>query len=110
MDAFARLDEEKGALRILNFLYFPLGLIQRQLLINAMKGMGVGRTAFYRSLDCLKELGLVEEVPGDADLGKGVFTKLSPRGYVVAEKLREFQQLLHTSMTEEPSASRPSEA
>ena len=75
-----------------------------------MKSEGLGRTAFYRSLDCLKELGLVEDVPGDAYLGKGVFTKLSPRGFVVAEKLREFQQLLHTLMTEESPDSHPSEA
>jgi hypothetical protein len=110
MNAFARLDEEKGTLRILNFLNFPLGLIQRQRIIIVMKTQGLGRTAFYKSLDCLKELGLVEDVPGDADLGKGVFTKLSPRGFVVAKKLREFQQLLNTSMTEESPVSSESAA
>lgn len=92
MQALSRLDEEKGTLRLLDRLFYPGKDPNRLTLIKMLEEDGVARTAFYSSLNCLKELGLVEDTSGDS--GKGKYAKLTRKGLNVAEKVREIALIL----------------
>ena len=91
MNVLSRLDEEKGTLRLLDHLFYPGKDVNRVTLIKLLEGDGVARTAFYSSFKCLKELGLVEDVPEDT---RGKHAKLTRRGVDVAEKVREMAMIL----------------
>jgi DNA-binding PadR family transcriptional regulator len=92
MNFLTRLDEEKGTLRLLDHLFYPGKDINRTNLIRLMEGDGVARTAFYPSLNCLKELGLVEDASGGS--GRGKYARLTRRGVDVAEKVRGMASIL----------------
>lgn len=61
MSGIGSLDEEKGALRILLYLAYSQGSDDRRRMIEDLSSKDVGRTAFYSSLEALKDLNLVEE-------------------------------------------------
>ena len=94
MSALSRLDKEKGTLRILNVLGSENTRLSRGLQILLMKHEGVGRTAFYSSLDCLKELGLLEDYQDKHKKKKLTFSMLTSKGRDIAEKVEEIAELL----------------
>ncbi len=60
--AISRLDDGKATLRILIELLKGAELASRGQLEEALRRNGVGRSAFYSSLNVLFELGLIFEV------------------------------------------------
>ena len=54
---------------------------------------GVGRTAFYSSLEKLKELGLVEVLTSRGERGTMVESRLTERGKKVARLLSEIEEI-----------------
>ena len=94
MSALSRLDKEKGTLRILNRLNSPKAHISRGLLIMLMEHEGVGRTAFYRSLNCLKELGLLDDYQEKHNKTKLTYARLTSKGIAIAEKIEEIAEIL----------------
>lgn len=96
MSALSRLDKERGTLRILKVLSFQKTRLSRGLLILLMEHEGVGRTAFYRSLNCLKELGLLEDYQEKHKKTKLTFSMLTSKGRAIAEKIEEIAETLTT--------------
>ena len=96
MSALSRLDKEKGTLRILKVLFFRTALLSRGGLIMLMEHEGVGRTAFYRSLNCLKELGLLEDYQEKYNKKKLTSSRLTSKGMAIAEKIKEIEEILTT--------------
>ncbi len=80
-----RLDDGKATLRILFILHNGAELASRGLLEAALDRSGVGRSAFYSSLDVLLELGLIFKVQKRVDGKNLVFTELSEKGKKIAE-------------------------
>ena len=96
MSALSRLDKERGTLRILKVLSFQKTRLSRGLQILLMEHEGVGRTAFYRSLNCLKELGLLEDYQEKHKKTKLTFSRLTSKGRAIAEKIEEIAETLIT--------------
>ena len=94
MSGIGRLDEEKGALRILLYLAYSQGSENRRRMIEDLGSKGVGKTAFYSSLKALKDLNLVEEAKVSRDNKQFVETRLTGKGSKVAVKLDRIQKLL----------------
>ncbi len=101
MSALSRLDEQKGTLRILKVLFFRTAPLSRGGLIMLMKHEGVGRTAFYRSLNCLKELGLLGEYQEKHKKKKITSSRLTSKGMAIAEKIKEIEEILTTEKDSE---------
>ena len=101
MSALSRLDEQKGTLRILKVLFFRTAPLSRGGLIKLMKQEGVGKTAFYRSLNCLKELGLLEDYQDKHKKKNLTFSMLTSKGRAIAEKVEEIAELLSTEKDSE---------
>jgi len=69
--------------------------MNRQTLIQALEKSGVARTAFYASLNCLKEMGLVEDRARER--GREKIAVLTEKGRDVAIKVREITMILEAS-------------
>ena len=87
------LDGEKAALRLLLVLAYSQIPFPRLEFIKHAKEVGVGRTAFYSSLDKLKGLGLVEDLTGRGERGTVVESRLTERGEKVARLLSEIEEI-----------------
>ena len=87
------LDGEKAALRLLLTLAYSQVPIPRLEFIKHAKEVGVGRTAFYSSLEKLKELGLVEVLTSRGERGTMVESRLTERGKKVARLLSEIEEI-----------------
>jgi predicted transcriptional regulator len=57
------------------------------------KTYGIGSSAFYKSLKTLKQLNLVKEDKQD----KKTITTLTEKGYQVAKKVSEINDILNTT-------------
>ena len=101
MSALSRLDKESGTLRILKVLSFQKTRLSRGLQILLLKHEGVGRTAFYSSLNCLKELGLLEDYREKHKKTKLTFSMLTSKGRAIAEKIEEIAEILTTEKDSE---------
>jgi hypothetical protein len=88
------LDENKGSIRLL--LALPQNGIPRVELLERLKERGVGRTAAYKAIEELKELGLIEDFKmRSTENGKQVLvTKQTNKGTKVEIKIRGILAIL----------------
>lgn len=86
---FDRLDDGKATLRILYQFNIGAHLASRGQLEAELGKMGVGRTAFYSSIDVLLELGLIVEERRRVDGKNLLFTKLTEKGEKISEAIDE---------------------
>ena len=95
-----RLDDGKATLRILYMLYIGAGLASRGELEEVLGRSGVGRTAFYSSLDILGELGLIVRERERVDGKNLVRTKLTEKGIEIAEATMEYYKVIEQEFPE----------
>ena len=98
--AFNRLDDGKASLRILYYLYTGAELASRGQLEAALAENGVGRSAFYSSLDVLFELGLIFEVRKRVGGKNLLFTELTEKGDKVVTAIDELYLLFEQMFPE----------
>ena len=97
---FCSLDDGKATLRILFELYSGAGLASRGQLEEALAENGVGRSAFYSSLDVLCELGLIFEVRKRVEGKNLLFTELTEKGEKVVKAIDELYSLFEQEFPE----------
>lgn len=87
----AIFEKNTATLRILILLYHGYNSKSRTELTQATKQLGIGNTAFYRSLNALKQLDLVY----DKKKGKTTITNLTEKGEEIAKQVSTIVELLH---------------
>jgi len=98
---FAKLDNERGSLRLLHILGNRTPPMSRTLFLEFAERTGVGKSAFYSSIQTLAELGLIEEKRvkrGDVTVKE---TKLTPRGVSIAKKISELHRICRMDNVQE---------
>ena len=98
--AISRLDDGKATFRILIELLNGAGLASRGQLEEVLRSNGVGRSAFYSSLNVLFELGLIFEVRKRVDGKNLLFTELTEKGDKVVNVIDELLSLFEQEFPE----------
>ena len=91
-DKLASLDKNNATLRLLYILCYDCPASPRIELMEISKTYGIGSSAFYKSLKTLKQLNLVKE----DKKRKKTITTLTDKGYQVAKKISEINDILNT--------------
>lgn len=89
------LDVEKASLRLIVLLAWNQLPITRLDFISDCKKEKIGKTAFYSSLEPLKSLGLLEEKQDNVDGRRVITTFLTDKGYLIASKIIEIENMLN---------------
>jgi DNA-binding MarR family transcriptional regulator len=95
LSTFGRLDKEKGSLRLLITILYNIGPVTKGELRGILRRQEVGGTAFESSLDTLKDLGLVKDKNETNEGKRVIFSYLTEKGHIIAEKLIEIQKILN---------------
>jgi biotin operon repressor len=91
---FARIDHERGVLRLLVALEAYGQGLPRQQLTDKLREQGIGRTSLNSSLESCKELGLIVDVKMQKGSRLYTIAMLSEQGYLLAHKLLEIKKML----------------
>jgi hypothetical protein len=86
---FAKLDNERGSLRLLYILGNRIPPMSRSTFQGFAEKSGVGKSAFYSSIRVLLELELIEENRIRMSGRSVKVTKLTPRGVSVTRKVSD---------------------
>ena len=86
---FAKLDNERGSLRLLHILRNRIPPMSRSTFLKIAGREGVGKSAFYSSIQTLGELGLIEEKRVRLGEASVVVTDLTSTGASIAKKVSE---------------------
>jgi DNA-binding PadR family transcriptional regulator len=93
---FAKLDNERGSLRLLRILGNRIPPMSRSIFLEFAEWSGVGKSAFYSSIHALAELGLIEEKRVRLGGVSVKVTELTPRGVSVVRKVDGLLSVLDT--------------
>ncbi len=88
------LDKVKGTLTLLNILSFDQRPFQRLELLDEMNKRNIGRSATYKAITALVELGLIVEKQGITSGKRVIWTYPTERGFKVAEKIEEIIKII----------------
>ena len=94
MSDLDRFDDGKATIRMILILALQHGADSREMFIADLKKHGVGRTAFYSSLEALEELALVESRDVVVNGKRTRETVLTDKGMRVAEILTRLPEHL----------------
>ena len=94
MSDLGAFDDEKATIRMILILGLQQGADSREMFIEVLKKHGVGRTAFYSSLEALEELALVESRDVVVNGKRTRETVLTDKGMRVAEVLIKLEEHL----------------
>ena len=94
MSDLDRFDDEKATIRMIQILALQQGADSREMFIADLKKHGVGRTAFYSSLEALEGLALVESRDVVVNGKRTRETVLTDKGMRVAEVLTKLEEHL----------------
>ena len=98
--AFNRLDDGKATLRLLYMLYGECALASRGELEEILSRNGVGRSAFYSSLNDLRELGFIVEVRKRVRDKNLVLTELTEKGEKIVKVIDEIHTVIEQEFQE----------
>ncbi len=86
---FAKLDNERGSLRLLHILGNRIPPMSRSTFLRFAEGRGVGKSAFYSSIRTLAELGLIDVKRVSMGGASVKVTELTSEGVSVTKKISE---------------------
>jgi len=88
------LDDVRGTMKMLHLLHWDQRPFTRVELLNEMNKREIGRTAAYKAIKALVDIGLLKETRG-IDGGKRILnTYPTQKGFLIAEKIAEMEELL----------------
>jgi DNA-binding MarR family transcriptional regulator len=94
MSNLYRLDEVKGTIRLLHTLYDIYRPMTRLELLDELRKVNIGRTAAYRAIETLKDLGLIESDQKNYEGKRVIVTSITMKGIEIAVKLDEIKNML----------------
>jgi Fe2+ or Zn2+ uptake regulation protein len=87
-------------MKMLSLLLYDYRPFTRVDLLNEMDEQEIGRTAAYRAINALVDVGLLKESRG-VNSGKRVLnTYLTEKGLLIAEKIAELEKILEEQQIE----------
>ena len=94
---FNNLDHERGTLRLLLILYLSEEELTRNVLREKLQEHGVGKTAFYSSLNTCLSLNLITEKRIQQDNVSIKTTQLTEKGTNIAQTIKQLHDQLESN-------------
>jgi predicted transcriptional regulator len=88
------LDDVRGTMKMLSLLHYDYRPFTRVELLDEMNRQKIGRTAAYKAIKALVDVGLLNESQGVIEGKRVLNTYITQRGFLIAEKIIELEKIL----------------
>jgi Fe2+ or Zn2+ uptake regulation protein len=94
MSKLNALDDVRGTMKMLSLLHHDYRPFTRVELLDEMNSQKIGRTAAYKAIKALVDIGLLNETQGVNDGKRVLNTYPTQKGFLIAEKIIELEKIL----------------